>query len=367
MREQLDAIVRAAADGVEFDGLTVKRGGDTYTVITATTRTTECAVAELRDVLTTHDTYVTNWFYWQRRLEGVGPHRYQFLRWLERADALGVHERYGRLGTGIARTWGQLLVTTTVDGDGNRRYTLRHRADEGEDHTTLTVHRDPRKAREIRRFDESGRYRPLKAAPTLPGGWVFQALSWDELLAAVEWFYPATIANWGREREGRLDTTHWDETAARQSGMYGMVKELPDNAVQWAADACCTDTACLKRRCWDVSGEKELEVPRGEGEFPCREACSLFIAAARQWTQAEGAPMETYELSLTPTEREQLAGLIEDAGELGCETVREGAVEDPFNRFRLRYLRAKLLDENGEFDETYCQAKDEDNTSDSEH
>ncbi|ELZ00438.1 DR2241 family protein [Natrialba asiatica] len=294
--------------------------------------------------------YVTNWHYWQETVGGEGTARRAFLRWCEDApladdDATSVPARYADVRDGIDREWGQLCITARfVDGDepdGERAYDLWHVDDADADLDALEIHDEPRAARELATYDEDGRYRPLKTAPTLETGWAFTGLSGTELVDAVGFFYPATIANWHREREGELDVDHWSETAARQSGIYEVVSELPREAVDWLAEACCVDSQCLRRREWEYEAGDDLDPDGGDGPFPCREPCSLVIAAARKWAIAESETERTYELELTPSERNQLEELIDAVADDRTDEIREADVNDGANRYRARYLRAK--------------------------
>jgi hypothetical protein len=201
------------------------------------------------------------------------------------------------------------------------------------------------------KFDDRGRYRPLKTAPTLPTGWAFVDLVPDDLTATVEQIYPATVTNWYLEREGRLDVSHWRETMERQSGIYGVVKTWDRGEghehVNWVAEACCDDSQCLKRREWDYDEDTDLDVDGGDGVFPCREPCSLVITAARKWTRLEAESERTYEFDLTPSEKEQVEAIIGAVADGRAHEIREADVKDPANRYRARFLRAKRFDEAG--------------------
>ena len=340
---QLRALREAAGDGVECDGLSVAADETGYRFRTPEVSHDGLAEAEFDALATENPWFVSNWTYW----EGMaGTHR-AFLRWVEHADELGVRERYEALVGGLTRDWGQLLLTAGLGADGARRYALRHVADAGRSRGELDVRTDPLDARDIATTDERGRYRPLKTAPTLRDGWLFEDLDGRGLRRTVEFFYPATVANWHRERAGELDVTHFRETAERQTGIYDVVAELDFEGVERLAAACCVDSQCLKRREWDEDEKTALDVPRGEGEFPCREPCSLVIAAARQFAITESEESQIYEFELTPSERAQLEELIEAVAEGRVDDIREADVADGANRYRARYLRAKRLDEGG--------------------
>ncbi|WP_224447056.1 DR2241 family protein [Haloprofundus salilacus] len=364
---QLDALVDAAdgGDGVDFDGLRAGRDGDAFQFRTPHTERADLSEAEFREVAESNPWYVSNWFYWTRE---VGPEagaaddedrhtairdgsnaRRAFLRWAERADDHGVPERYEALADGVTREWGQLCVTATVGDHGERRYHLRHVADADADAdlSSLDVYAAPHEARSIVTYDEKGRYRPLKTAPTLRDGWAFPDLDGRSLVETVDVVYPATIPNWYREREGCLDVTHWDETAERQTGIYDIVDELDEEAVEWIAESCCVDSQCLKRRMWDADEETELDTDRGDGVFPCREPCSLVVAAARKWTTLEREESRTYEFELTPSEKEQVEEIIDAVAEGRTDEIREADVYEGANRYRARFLRAKQFDDEG--------------------
>jgi hypothetical protein len=252
--------------------------------------------------------------------------RYAFLRHVERVaapdvpeptrgegetyDATSVPERYEALGSGVVREWGQLRVHVELADDGYRRYEVRHVDDAGADPDALEDHAEPLDARGLAKFDDRGRYRPLKTAPTLDRGWRFPELTSREVVDVVDAFYPATVANWHREREGELDIDHWEPAMARQTGMYGLIRTWNRGEgkehVEWVAETCCADGECVKRREWGYDADTELEADGGDGAFPCREPCSMVVSAARTWTKLEGELSRTYELEVTPCVKEQV-------------------------------------------------------------
>ncbi|MDF9745158.1 DR2241 family protein [Natrinema salsiterrestre] len=376
--DDLETLLDRAASGIAFDGLCIEESDDGYSLETPANEWTGLDEDELRRALDAADEYVTNWRYWQERVGGEGTARRAFLRWCERApladaesddattgpwsesgegdanagqDSLAVPERYDALRDGIDREWGQLSVTARFvdveDPDGERVYDLWHVDDADSDIAELEVYDDPRDARELATYDDDGRYRPLKTAPTLPAGWAFTGLSGADLVETVEFFYPATVANWHRELRGNLDVDHWLETAERQTGIYDVIDELPREAVEWMAEACCVDSQCLRRREWQYEEGDELDADGGDGPFPCREPCSLVVAAARKWTTLESETEHTYELELTTSELNQLEELIDAVADGRTDEIREADVYDGANRYRARYLRAKRFDDDG--------------------
>ncbi|NHN40232.1 hypothetical protein G9C85_01100 [Halorubellus sp. JP-L1] len=373
--EQLAALAAAVTveDDIAFDGLHVTREDDGYRFSLPDLERVGLDEDDLRRVARANDEWVTNWYFWHDVAPREGSARYDFLRFLERVadhdaptrtrgrggdathgttfEPTEVPDRYDALEHGITREWGQLHVSVELAEDGYRRYEVRHVADADADPDDLVDHLEPREARDIAKFDAHDRYRPLKTAPTLVDGWRFPELTSAEVLELVETVYPATVANWHRERQGNLDVDHWESTMARQSGIYGVVQTWNRGEgtehVERVANACCADSQCLKRREWQYDDDTELEADGGDGAFPCREPCSMVVSAARQWTKIEGEETRTYEFELTPSEKEQIEAIVDRVADGDAGDVREADFRDGANRWRARYLREKRMDEDG--------------------
>ena len=350
--EQAEALLDAVDDGddpVAFDGLRVVRNDDnTYTVETPSGSHEGLSASVAHETLRSDGVapYVTNWYYWTEDV-GDGRHRRAFLRRAEAADDHPVPERYDALRRGLVTEWGEVVVTATLGDHGHRRYGIRHTDDRDVDAADLDAYDDPVDARELATYDDRGRYRPLRTAPSLVSGWVFSDLDGSDAVETLDTLYPASIANWSLEREGDLDVTHWREAAERQTGIYGVVEELPSEAVEWMAEACCVDSQCLKRREWEYDGDHALDADGGSGAFPCREPCSLVVAAARRWTKLEEEESRTYEFELTPSEKEQVEAAIDAVADDRTDDIREADVYEGANRYRTRFLRAKRFDDEG--------------------
>ena len=157
----------------------------------------------------------------------------------------------------------------------------------------------------------------------------------------MNYFYPAGIVHWYLHREGRLGLTNFRENAARQSGIYKRVQRLSDRGVRDAASACCEDAVCLKKTLWDVDEDTPLDIHRGEGEIPCPEPCSVFVSFARRVRLFEREKRDPS--GLTPSEREDLASLVEAAATGRVDFVREAEFEEPLNERRMRYRRLTLV------------------------
>jgi hypothetical protein len=347
--EQLDALVAAAADGVHCDGLRVTEEPAGYRFETPDGSHEALDETGLRSAAGENPWFVSNWYYWTEVDRSAVETA--FLRWLEGADDRPVPDRYEALVEGVGASWGQLAIEVRLDNDGHRSYSVRHEDDTGRSLDALEPYTDPLDARELVKYDDRGRYRPLKTAPTLSTGWAFVGLDGQSLVRAVDVVYPATVTNWHLEREDELDVSHWRETMERQTGIYGVVQTWDRGEghehVDRVAEACCVDSQCLKRREWEYDEDTDLDVDGGDGEFPCREPCSLVVAAARQWTKLEGEQPRTYEFELTPSEKEQLEEIIDAVADGEADAIREADVYDGANRYRARFLRAKRFDEAG--------------------
>jgi hypothetical protein len=347
----LDALDdRDPGEPLRFEGFSVERDDEGGYAIVDGDAPVSVDERELHEALAERAPAVTDWYVFERVVGEFGPRR-AFLRWIEDADGETVAARYAALAAGIERAWGELRITATVTDRGERRYDVRHADDAGVPADELDAYDDPLDARELVTYDEKRRYRPLKTAPSLAGGWVFPDLGPRELYETVETIYPATVANWHREREGELDVTHWRETMERQSGIYGVVKTWDRGEgyehVNWVAEACCDDSQCLKRREWEYDEETDLDVDGGDGVFPCREPCSVVVSAARKWTRLESEQPRTYEFELTPSEKEQVEAIIDAVADGRIDEIREADTKEGANRYRTRFLRAKLFDDGG--------------------
>jgi hypothetical protein len=239
-------------------------------------------------------------------------------------------------GAPDGRVFGQVLVRPASPSG----YALRHKDDAEAD--DLEVSEDPRAAREIAKLTESGEYRPLKSSPNLRRGWQLRVADVRGLATAMGYLYPAGVVHWYLHREGRLQLTSFRENAARQSGIYKRVQRLSDEGVLNAARACCEDAVCLKKTLWDVDERTPLAIERGEGEIPCPEPCSILVSFARRVRLFE-REKDVDAAGLSPSEREDLAALVEAAATGEVRFAREAEFENPLNERRIRYRKLTLF------------------------
>ncbi len=165
---------------------------------------------------------------------------------------------------------------------------------------------DPSEAGTIARWDDTGRYRPLKTAPNLRHGWKIVAVQAEEVLGAIEAIYPGRMAVLEAFAGQRLKTTSLRETLGRQTGMYRVAARISEGQIdELIGTVCKSEGGCLRtilwRRdetgsvpssllspqkfdpSWDQTGQNEIAVP-----LLCQEACNIVVAAARSVVKTKG-------------------------------------------------------------------------------
>jgi len=140
--------------------------------------------------------------------------------------------------------------------------------------------------RELIRLDAQGIFRPLRAAPNLRHGWIYHAPNLSALLQALDYLYPAALANWTLHQHGQLPVTPWQETAERQTGRFRIVRELDEAALlELVANTC--QTGCLKQRLWSPTRSKDT-ITICELPLLCPEACNYLVGKAREKLKGPG-------------------------------------------------------------------------------
>jgi sirohydrochlorin cobaltochelatase len=200
--------------------------------------------------------------------------------------------------------FGQILIQKTPEG----HFSLSHR----DDGTVNQLHlfRGAEDAIDIAKYDDAGNYRPLKTAPNLRHGWRLELVNAEELLRALDYFYPGRLAVLAAWKSGNLQTTPLRETLDRQSGMYRVAAKISDEQIDdLVADFCRSDGGCLRTILWkrDQTGAvASTKLPKEKfdpacdqavGRRPgaptaatvllCREACNLLVAECRKVVKGE--------------------------------------------------------------------------------
>ncbi len=199
---------------------------------------------------------------------------------------------------------GQVLI----ERSGGDSFSLCHREDAGRD--CLTVSREVADAAEIARFDDAGKYRPLRTAPNLRHGWRMDLPDARELRRALDFFYPGRLEVLFAFERGILCTTSFRETLDRQSGMYRVAARISDAQINdLVGKFCRSDGGCLRTILWkrDATGAvastnlpaEKFDVAHDQAAkrsaatatevipLLCQEACNLLVSAARDVVKTE--------------------------------------------------------------------------------
>jgi sirohydrochlorin cobaltochelatase len=195
--------------------------------------------------------------------------------------------------------FGQIFIQPTGSGS----FVLCHRDDENS--RDLEVFQKPEDALGIGRYDDAGKYRPLKTAPNLRHGWRLEVVDLAELRRALDCFYPGRLAMLAAWTENRLSTTPLRETLGRQSGMYRIAAKISDQQIDdVVGNFCKSDGGCLRTILWKRDARGTIpstrlpsekfdptrdQTGRGQNAIPllCQEACNLLVAECRKVVKGE--------------------------------------------------------------------------------
>jgi sirohydrochlorin cobaltochelatase len=194
-------------------------------------------------------------------------------------------------------------------------FVLSNRDDEGRE--DLQIFRDSEDVIEIAKYDDAGKYRPLKTAPNLRRGWRLELATFEELGRALDYFYPGRLAVFAAWTSGQLKTTPLRQTLDRQSGMYRVAAKISDSQIDdLVANFCRSDGGCLRTilwkrdqkdaiastkspnekfdPAWDQAAARPTPVEISRCDVPtshshpatvpllCQEACNLLVAECRK-------------------------------------------------------------------------------------
>jgi sirohydrochlorin cobaltochelatase len=197
------------------------------------------------------------------------------------------------------RCIGQILIERSAAGS----FLLCHRDDVGCDGLAVSI--DAEIAAEIAKFDDAGKYRPLKTAPNLCHGWRLELKDARALRQALDLFYPGRLAMFFIFEKGKLHTTPLRETLERQTGMYRVAARISDDQIdELVGNFCRSDGGCLRTILWKRDAQGAIassKLPRekfdpasdqaghGKSCIPllCQEACNLLVNAAREVVKHE--------------------------------------------------------------------------------
>jgi sirohydrochlorin cobaltochelatase len=190
-------------------------------------------------------------------------------------------------------------------------FILSHRDDK--ERYDLNVTRDAETAIQIVKLDDCGNYRPLKTAPNLRHGWRMELPGLDDVIGALDYFYPGRLAVFAAWGKGQLKTTTLRQSLGRQSGMYRVAANISDDQLNdVVAGLCRSNGGCLRTILWkrDAGGlTASTKLPPEKfdaaydqaqlcGKRPpaanatvipllCQEACNLLVAECRKAVKGE--------------------------------------------------------------------------------
>ena len=161
---------------------------------------------------------------------------------------------------------------------------------------------DPQQARDISTYSDANEYRFTKGQLNLKRQWVMHLSSIEELLAAIEGFYPASFGLWVAQQRGTLQVENLRDKLRRQTGMYRFAGSISnDGAQQLVQEVCGPAHQCAKKILWQLDESTPLddsEASRFNGigsgltepraiPLLCREACNHFVAECRKVSKRE--------------------------------------------------------------------------------
>jgi hypothetical protein len=125
---------------------------------------------------------------------------------------------------------------------------------------------------EVVRWDEQGKYRPLRSEGNLVSGWQYDAKNVSEFREAMEVIYPGLWGNAEAWRDGRLKFQTWDVALAKQTErVRNKVSQTGDMPRRVIEENC--KKRCLKTILW--AGEKPVD---SDAKMPmlCTGPCGMF-------------------------------------------------------------------------------------------
>jgi sirohydrochlorin cobaltochelatase len=198
---------------------------------------------------------------------------------------------------------GELAIASTGDG-----FAVKHRDDLGRG--DLRVY-PLEEAIEIAKFDDAGKYRPLRTAPTLRHGWQILVRELAQVAEIIDAIYPGRLPALRAWKSGGLSTISLRGTLGRQTGMYRIAATISDAQIdEVVGDFCRSDGGCLRTILWKrdrngsnpstklpprkfdpqadqfagIRGPRQASDGRKENCLPllCQEACNLLVAECRK-------------------------------------------------------------------------------------
>jgi hypothetical protein len=125
---------------------------------------------------------------------------------------------------------------------------------------------------EVVRWDEQGKYRPLRSEGNLVPGWQYDTNSGTEFREVMEVIYPGMWGNAEAWKNGKLKFQTWDDALVKQTERVRNKVAQTGNMPQRVIEENCKKR-CLKTVFW--AGENPVE---RDGKMPmlCTGPCGMF-------------------------------------------------------------------------------------------
>ena len=131
---------------------------------------------------------------------------------------------------------------------------------------------------EVVRWDERGKYRPLRSEGNLVSGWQYDAKSVTEFREVMEVIYPGMWGNAEAWKNGKLKFQTWDDALTKQTErVRNKVAKTGDMPRRVIEENC--KKRCLKAVLW--AGVQPIIEP-GSAPLLCTGPCGMF------WSCVEG-------------------------------------------------------------------------------
>jgi len=129
----------------------------------------------------------------------------------------------------------------------------------------------PEALRRLLRLADDGAYRPMAGARGIRGNWSVRVPIAD-VRACLDEIYPLATDHIRMDAEGTLRVVSLSDVLDRQSGRYAAAAKATPVQRDAVATALCSE--CVRVPVW-------AGLARAEGDIPCPEACSFFVALCR--------------------------------------------------------------------------------------
>ena len=130
----------------------------------------------------------------------------------------------------------------------------------------------------LRQLIREAPFRPLPSSADMPGNWHVALQSPSDAHAVLETVYPGMVADWAASQKGKLKTTSLRTLSQRQLGMFREIDKLSPAVIQATAQKICG--SCVRHPSWLLAQSAQKK------GLPCREACNLWLSAARKRGEA---------------------------------------------------------------------------------